>query len=214
MHRTAIAFAIFLILGAGPGRGAGPRPNAACLPCDYVLLDIETTGLNPVKDRIVEIAALRIRDGRAAATNAWLVNPGIPVPRSAERIHGISDAMLRDAPALAACYGELRSFVGTDPLLIHNASFDRRFLAAAAVREGLPPLTNEVINTLAFFRLALPAEKSHSLESLTRLYAIPVERRHRALDDCRALFAVISAHATGAKPSRTPPQASTSSPSM
>lgn len=94
----------------------------------YCVVDVETTGLNSGRDAIVEIAALRFVNGKVLDAYETLVNPGVPIPALASAIHLLEDDDVADAPCLDEVADDLVAFVGTDPILAHNAAFDKAFL--------------------------------------------------------------------------------------
>ena len=95
---------------------------------DYISLDLETTGLNPQKDRITEIAACRFIDGSMKDQYTTLINPGISIPKNIVDITGISDAMLTDSPSIEDVLPDLIKFINHSPLVGHNIDFDHTFL--------------------------------------------------------------------------------------
>ncbi|WP_216327181.1 3'-5' exonuclease [Deinococcus aestuarii] len=162
---------------------------------NVVVFDLETTGLSPERDAIVEIGALRVREGRVREAERFetLVRPvgvgGEPlrIPWRVQQIHGISDEMVRDAPGLADVLPEFLDFVGDSPVVAHNISFDRGFMRAAARRHGLawaPPAEH---CTMQLSRRAFPGERSHNLDVLAQRLDLGFARdgRHRSLGDAR-----------------------------
>ena len=93
-----------------------------------VAIDIETTGLDPQKDAIIEIAAIRFNGRRVEAEWLKLINPGRPIPRQITQLTGFTDEMVRHAPPIYAVIQELSDFIGDDPVLGHNVRFDLSFL--------------------------------------------------------------------------------------
>jgi len=159
-----------------------------------VLIDTETTGLDPLLGhRLIEIAAIELRnDLPTGAFFHRLVNPGRKVPAEASAIHGIDDAELADKPSFAAIAAELLAFLGTDPIIAHNAPFDFAFLDAEFVLSGAPPLDRaRMIDTLGLAKTLFPG-LPNSLDALCRRFAIDLSARetHNALLDCRLLAAV------------------------
>ena len=159
-----------------------------------IVLDTETTGLDPAKgDRLVEIGAVEIVDRVATGrTYHVLINPERDVPVEAERVHGHSTASLKDKPVFALVVEELLAFIGDDPLVIHNAEFDTRFLNAELAMLGHPPLAPErIIDTLAIARKKHPGA-ANSLDALCDRYRIDRSRRikHGALLDSEILVEV------------------------
>lgn len=153
-----------------------------------VAIDLETTGLDPETDRVVEVGALRFGpDGQDLGHFSRLVRPGRPMNPAAERIHGISDAMLADADPAEVVLPAFFDWLASDPprfLLAHHARFDAGFLGRELVRIGceLPDL--EITDTLALSRRRLPKARTHRLDALAELLGIGGGPAHRALADC------------------------------
>jgi DNA polymerase-3 subunit epsilon len=159
-----------------------------------IVLDTETTGLDPSKgDRVVEIGAVEVIDRVATGrTYHVLINPERDMPEEAFRVHGHSAESLRDKPVFAAVAGEFLAFVGDDPLVIHNAEFDTRFLNAELTRLGHAALAAErIVDTLAIARRKHPGAPA-SLDALCDRYRIDRSRRvkHGALLDAEILVEV------------------------
>ena len=154
----------------------------------YVIFDTETTGLSPhMGDRIIEIAAVRVVNGRVTDTFDELINPNRPLSPEAARVNGITEAMVKDAPTASVVIPQFLEFVGSDTLVAHNAEFDMAFLAAEMRRLGLDPAgLSPALCTVELARKELPDLERHSLEHLIQHFEISVERRHRALDDVLA----------------------------
>jgi predicted DnaQ family exonuclease/DinG family helicase len=157
---------------------------------DFTALDLETTGLSSQNDAIIEIGAVRVRGGEICTEFSRLVDPGRPLPRFITRLTGITDADLDGQPAIEDILPELLEFLGGDALVAHNASFDIGFVNAQLEREGRPPLSNPVLDTLLFSGVLLPRLRDHRLATLTEYYGIDLERAHRAIDDARATAGV------------------------
>lgn len=157
-----------------------------------VALDLETTGLSASWDRIIEFAAVRWEDGRETASFAALVNPGCPIPADATRVHGITDAMVREMPSVEEILPAFLEFCHADVLVAHNARFDASFLRAACRRAALPMLTTPFVDSCMLARRCLPGMASYGLESLKAALGLgEAGRSHRALQDardCLALF--------------------------
>ena len=121
----------------------------------YIALDLETTGLEARLDKITEIAALRVVDGRVEERFVTLVNPGRQLGERITVLTGITDDMVKDAPAIEDMIGDVVRFCGNLPLLGHNILFDYAFLKRAAVNSGLD-FEREGIDTLGICRLFMP----------------------------------------------------------
>jgi len=158
-----------------------------------IILDTETTGIDPRDHRVIEIGCVEIEDfiptGR---TFHHYVNPDRAIEADAERVHGISNAMVADKPRFSAICDELLEFVGDAALIAHNAAFDRGFINAELGRAGrTPPPESRWLCTLQLAQKRYPG-MHNSLDALCRRYNVSlVERdKHGALLDARLLAAV------------------------
>ncbi len=136
-------------------------------------VDTETTGFDVGKgERVVEVAYVRIADGRIAGEWSSFVHPGKPIPPEVTRIHGITDAMVAGAPPLAEVGRALREACADLPLVFHNAPFDLPFLRVLFEEAGVPPLRNPIVDTLGLAR-ELNGSSGNRLEELSRKLALP-----------------------------------------
>lgn len=154
------------------------------IPVDYVVFDIETTGLSPKYEKIIEIGAARIRDGKVQDTFATFVNPGKGLPERIVELTGIHDADVADAPYIDEVLDSFLEFTGDDVLLGHNLSFDYSFVKKAAVNQKRT-FDKSGIDTLRIARKFLNNLESKSLGFLCTYYHIYLEA-HRALNDAMA----------------------------
>lgn len=146
-------------------------------------LDTETTGMSPAQGHtLVEVARVAIVDGAIGETWSSLVRPGRPIPADAAAVHGITDAMVADAPEPGAVGRRLKDDCGGSTLVLHNAGFDLPFLNAMLRGAGLEPLWNPVVDTLGLAR-GLFGTGSNSLGALATRLQLPKETAHRALGD-------------------------------
>jgi len=145
-----------------------------------VALDIETTGLDNVRDAMIEIGAVRFNERRVEGEFHTLLNPRRAIPTEITRLTGITNEMVRRAPMLQEVRDDLEAFVGDAPVLGHNVSFDMGFLQQRGIL-GL----NEIIDTYALATVLLPTASRYNLGSLGQLLGIPFPATHRALDDAR-----------------------------
>lgn len=152
---------------------------------EYVAIDLETTGLSPVKERIIEIAAVHFRDGQEIDHFSTLVNPGRPLPERIVALTGIRDEMLVTAPEEEEALTAFLAYVGDQVLLGHNLSFDYSFIKTACARRKLT-YERRGIDTLALARKHLGDLPSRTLPALCRHYGIDTGTSHRALDDARS----------------------------
>lgn len=152
---------------------------------DYVVFDLETTGINPAEDEIIEISGIRVRDNKVAEEFSTLVNPGMPIPYAATRVNGITDRMVADAPTLRTALTDFLAFIGRDILVGHNIhTFDTNFLYDGAMRELGRPVKNDYIDTLYMAKSCLPQLKHYKLTDISQYFGIGTEGAHRALNDC------------------------------
>ena len=133
-----------------------------------VMIDFETTGLSPdMGDRITEVAALRIADGRVVARFVSLINCGVRIPPFITGLTGITQAMVDSAPPVAQVLPQLLDFIGGDALAAHNASFDEKFLRAEAARMGMQPGHTATVCSLKLARRVFPQLSSYKLGKLS-----------------------------------------------
>ncbi len=178
------------------------QADNASLDDGFIALDVETTGLDPAVDRLIEVAAVHFEpDGRGGFTPAdrrvSLLNPGIPVSPRSEELTGIRTEMLRDAPAPFEWLRDLADWMGERPVVAHNAFFDLSFIRHEGFRTAQPadPRGNfnpPLIDTLALSRWLLPDIKNHKLNTVSEHLEIDLSRHHRAEADalaCGEIFA-------------------------
>ena len=174
-------------------------------------MDVETTGLDPTQDRLIEVAAHRFKpDGKGGFTPAEslssLVNPGIAVPDQSRELTGISTEMLREAPEVFTFLEQLAAFIGDRPIVAHNALFDLGFLRCEGFRTRKPDdprlkFNQPLIDTLALTRAMLPHLPNHRLDTVSRELSIDLEHHHRAGSDaiaCGMIFSTLFSR-SGAK---------------
>jgi len=152
---------------------------------EYVVFDVETTGLDSGKDRIIEIGAVKIKNGKIEDTFGTYVNPGIPIPEKITQLTGINDSHVADAPRIEQILPEFIKFIGESVIAAHNASFDMGFLKKSAGDAGIE-IDNTVLDTLQLGRVLFPQLKSHKLNVLASHLDVKLENHHRAVDDARA----------------------------
>jgi len=157
------------------------RRIAAPLP-EYAALDLETTGLDPARDRVIEIGAVAFTSEHVTSTLEQLVDPGRPVPDTVLRLTGIKQEELRGAARPDDALRRLAGFLQGRQPVGHGARLDVEFLEAA----GLWDPDHEILDTLDIARILLPGATSHSLPLLSTEYGFSQPRPHRALDDADA----------------------------
>ncbi len=146
---------------------------------EFIVCDLETTGFQPDKDKIIEIAIARVVDGTIIDSFTSLVNPQCAIPLKIQRLTGIDEQQLTSSPAWEEITGNIESFLTPAPLLGHNIDFDRAFLEANL---GRLPFTCS-LDTLELARIAVPDAPGHSLGALTRHLELQSRGQHRAMDD-------------------------------
>lgn len=152
---------------------------------DYVVFDLETTGLSPVTDEIIEISAVKVKGGKVKDHFSTLVNPSRRIPAAASRVNGITDEMVANAPVLKDVLKQFLDFIGTEVLVGHNIhSFDMKFLNQAMQEFYEKDLENDYIDTLFMARNCLKELSHHRLVDLAAYFHISTEGAHRALNDC------------------------------
>lgn len=147
-------------------------------------VDLETTGLNPKKDKIIEIGAVKVVGGKPVQVFETFVNPGRPIPEEVSKLTHLTDRDLEGAPFIDEAIGKYLEFAGDEPLLGHSVLFDFSFLKRAAVNNGFSYERNGV-DTLALSRVYLPELSSRKLTYLCRYFGI-AHQPHRALGDALA----------------------------
>ncbi len=157
----------------------------------YISIDLETTGLDPEQDAIVEIGAVRFKGSQVYDTFSSLVNPGRPIPLKIQQLTGITPADLKGAPPIAAVLPELRRFVGDNPLIGHNVAFDLGFLQRQGIFQQQPSL-----DTFELASILLPYAGRYSLTALLAYLQVslpPEGQAHRALNDAQATYFLFEA---------------------
>lgn len=156
---------------------------------EIIAFDLETTGLSPSKDRIVEIGALKLKNREIIEEFHTLVDPEIPIPEAVTAIHGITDDKVIGAPKEEEAVRKFIEFAGSAVLTAHNADFDTSFIRAACERRGIE-YKFSYVDTLALCRAALPHLKNHKLDTVAKEYKLGDFDHHHALDDTRILAGI------------------------
>ncbi len=165
--------------------------NAVVNPCykdlntEFVVFDIETTGLSPVTETITEIGAVKIRDGQIVDSFNKFVNPGKSIPQKIVELTGITDAMVENAPPISVVLPEFYEFVGDATLVAHNAGFDTSFIKNSAKENGMK-FDFCYVDTLELSRSLVSGVKNYKLDTLTKHFNVKLENHHRACDDALA----------------------------
>ncbi len=155
-----------------------------------VVFDTETTGLSPVDDTIIEIAALALEGGVETGRFEELVDPGRPIPPELTAIHGIDDAMVRGKPHLAEAAARFLAFAADAHLAAHNAPYDMAMMIGPMLEAGLRPAGNPVIDTCRLARKLIEAP-NYRLGTIAGVLGLDISRAHRAMPDVEATARVL-----------------------
>ena len=153
---------------------------------EFIVFDLETTGLSALNCKITEIGAVKIRGGEVLERYNTFVNPECPIPEEITKLTSITDEMVADARTIREVLPEFLSFVGNRMMIAHNADFDTGFIRVAAQEQGLP-FENAYLDTVALSRYLNPDLKSHKLNLLAERYGLGDFHHHRACDDAEML---------------------------
>lgn len=151
----------------------------------YVCIDLETSGLEPKNDRILEIGAIKVINGEITDRYETLIDAGVRLKQEIVRLTGISEEMTKTGKPIETAIRECVEFTGELPLLGHCIRFDYSFLKKAATNHNIS-FEKQALDTLKIARKALPELESRSLTALCRYYRIEQQRSHRAIDDALA----------------------------
>mgnify|MGYP002229765452 FL=1 len=158
----------------------------------FVVFDIETTGFSPKKNKIIEIGAVKVVDGRITDKFSTFVNPDVPIPFDIEKLTGINDSMVLPYPKIDVILPQFLEFVGDAVLVAHNASFDVGFIGHFAEKLELP-FDPTVLDTVAIARLLLPNLNRFKLDTVAKALNISLQNHHRAVDDAGATAEIFAA---------------------
>ena len=153
---------------------------------DYVVFDVETTGISCRYDEVVELSAIKVRDGKVVEEFSTLVKAERPISYGASMVNGITDDMLVDAPKFDKVLTDFIEFIEGLPLVGHNIStFDMKFIYRDCEKYFGKVPDNDYIDTLILSRMCLADMKHHKLTDVAEHYDISTDGAHRALNDCR-----------------------------
>ena len=160
-----------------------------CFPNGLIALDLETTGLSPLVDKIIEIAAFKITPSGDSVYET-LINPEILIPIHTIAIHNISDEMVQGAPKLNEILVEFHQFLGDLPIVAHNAKFDLGFIVVGLQRLNIALADASIYCSCKMARSTFREAPNHKLSTLVKELNIPLENHHRALDDAFAALKI------------------------
>ncbi len=174
------------------------EPRTPWLDLPIAVIDFETTGFDEAHDRVVEVGVACFAHGELTQTKSWLVQPGMPIPEQAIHVHGITDAMVADAPRFEQIAGELCQLLAGHLPAAYNAGFDRKFLRMELARAGVgsevaPAADNQVawVDPLVWVRALMAVEKSKKLGDVCAKLGIALGDAHRAWADAEAAGRVL-----------------------
>jgi len=165
---------------------------------NFVVIDLETTGLDPTTDKIIEIGVIRYVNGEEKETFESLVNPDVPIPDFITKLTGITDADVSSSPVIDDIFDSLSTFIGNSPIIGHQINFDAAFIEYHLRNkyndfsnwdndaQRFKYLTNIRMDTLFLSRIFLPFLHRFKLGTVAAYFGIDLERAHRAIDDARA----------------------------
>jgi len=178
-----------LDLRALPRLAAGPAADVPLEAAEWIVVDLETTGLSADDCTILEIGAVRVAGERLVERFQTLVDPGVPIPPRITALTGIDRTLVAGAPPLARAIRAFHAWAGagaTVPFVAHNAAFDERFVRRALASHALPEWSGPVVCTRRLARRLLPALARYDLDTLSAHFGIANGARHRALGDAEA----------------------------
>ncbi len=174
---------------ARPNQNKGRFEKAGTVKANerYVVLDLETTGLDVVNDRIIEIGAVKNDQGSVSVFNA-LIRIDAPLPKEIMQLTGITDAMLSQGRELKAVLCDMQDFIQDLPIVGYNINFDLKFLNHALNQCEMPGLSNPVMDLMKTVRREQLFQENYRLETTLKSYGIAEKVPHRALEDAKLIF--------------------------
>ena len=158
-------------------------------PKSYIVVDVETTGLNADMDEIIEIGAIKVVEQKKVASFQKLILSERPLPSEIMKLTGITNENLAESGRpLKDVMEHFSAFLADTPMVAHNMSFDKAFLDAACVKCGLKIFTNRAVDTLALSRRLKKGLLSYKLEALAEYFGIDAAKAHRSLSDCETTW--------------------------
>jgi len=146
----------------------------------FVSFDLETTGLDPKTDYVIEFGAVKVVDGVPTEKYQQFIKPPVRIPKFIQKLTGIDDEMVKDAPTFEEVVDDLYDFLGNHPLVAHNIYFDHNFLNTKRDDIDGIPLNNQLIDTLSLVRTVRYDMINHKLGTVAEFYGLSKEGAHRA----------------------------------
>ena len=151
----------------------------------FVVIDVETTGLNPsTGDRVCEVGAIKIHQGKELERYQSLIHPGRLIPEAARAKHQISDEMVKESPPFKEIAPKLRTFLAGTVLVAQNAGFDVSFLNNEFLLSGMAKLGSPAVDTIPLARRVRPGLSTYNLDNLAFHFRVTFNSRHRSIGDC------------------------------
>lgn len=163
---------------------------------DYVVIDIETTGFDPERDRIIEIGAIKARGDTIVENLETFIDPCCPIPREICLLTGIDDEAVKGAPTMDAFCTELYNFIGSS-MVVAYSRFEEEFFRAVWSAAGYGKMSNPYLDALDLATILMPSLRSHRQSDLAGMWEIDTGRQHRAFDDAHTLFLVFNILSNG-----------------
>lgn len=148
-----------------------------------IVLDVETTGLDYTKEKMIEFAAVRLENGIIKDKFETLINPQQHIRKSSIAVHGITEDIIKDAPTEEEILPKILEFIGDYPIVAHNAIFDYSFINEASIRHYQKGINNLKVDTQMMFKEVYPDLESCGLEALMKKFGVEYSTRHRAMAD-------------------------------
>lgn len=152
---------------------------------EYVVFDLETTGFSSEHDKIIEIGAVRVKNGKISEKYSTFVNPERKIPERITELTSITDDMVKDAPVIEKVLPDFLKFIGDNALVAHNAGFDHGFIRQKAKDQGIET-DFTVVDTVGLARVLFPELAKYKLDNIAKKLKISLENHHRAVDDAGA----------------------------
>ncbi len=161
------------------------NPRGQTLDGTFIVFDIETTGFGPVKDKIIEIGAVKVENGVIVDKFSTFINPEIPIPQKIEELTSITDDMVIGYPKIDVILPQFLEFCGDAVLVAHNASFDTSFIRKKSEMLGIQT-DFTVVDTVGMARMLIPDLNNYKLHTVAKALGVSLENHHRAVDDAGA----------------------------
>lgn len=161
-------------------------------PDSFIVVDIETTGLDPQWNKIIEISAIKVFENNIVDSFSTLINPQLEIDEFISSLTGITNDMVKEAPTIEIILPTFREFIGNSILIGHNVNFDINFLYDSFISAGLPCLSNSFVDTMRLGRWLIRDIENHRLQTLATALKVNINGLHRALNDCYTTLGVFN----------------------